>query len=292
MVANRGDLRAGAQLELIAEVGNPSDENAVEVQLKETHERLGYLSRKIAPRYRKLIQLGSISEVKLFNAEWYRSFDGKQQLSVKILIYHDDLRKKESNNKNKSGYLGSGEIPALPGVYMITNDITQRSYIGSSKNIKSRVNQHFRELTSEKHANTLLQKDYLTQQGKGFTAKAIQLLQHPEQCEAAESQAIVMALRQNHKLYNMTEDGQGYAEARFGKEDNNQAGEAISERVNKPQEPQEDERNSFAIMSASKSNVIAPLEHTITPIPQRNPSMRGLWIFGAIILFLWIVIAR
>jgi hypothetical protein len=291
-VANRGDLHAGAQLELIAEIGNSSDPNAVVVQLKETRERLGYLSRKIAPQYRRLIQLGAISEVKIFSAEWGLSFDGHRQLKIKILIEHGNLEKPKFTDRKKSGYLGSGEIPALPGVYMIKNDFTQRSYIGSSKNIKSRVNQHFRDLTSGKHANVLLQKEYLIQEGKGFTAKAIQLLQHPDQCEAAESQAIMMALRQNHKLYNMTEDGQGYAQARFAEVDNNQAGEAISERVKRPHERYEDERNSLGIISASKNNPVASSEPIIAPIPQRKQSVRWLWIIAAIILLLWVITAR
>ena len=43
------------------------------------------------------------------------------------------------------------------GIYYIKNIITEKGYIGSSKNIYRRKNEHFRELRKSKHANKHLQ---------------------------------------------------------------------------------------------------------------------------------------
>ena len=39
------------------------------------------------------------------------------------------------------------------GVYLIRNKLNGKNYIGSSKDIRKRINQHFRELNQNNHHN-------------------------------------------------------------------------------------------------------------------------------------------
>ena len=48
----------------------------------------------------------------------------------------------------------------IVGVYKITNVITGQYYVGYSKDIKSRLNQHFRDLDKRSHCNQKLQNAY------------------------------------------------------------------------------------------------------------------------------------
>ena len=47
------------------------------------------------------------------------------------------------------------------GIYKITNSHTGKSYIGQSKNIEKRINDHIKELNEGTHHNKDLQKDWL-----------------------------------------------------------------------------------------------------------------------------------
>jgi hypothetical protein len=281
--ARRGDLRAGARLTLIAEVGNPYDANAVEVRLAATNEKLGYLSRQIAPRYRQRIQSGSISDAKIVDADMARGPDGLPRLRLEIFIEYQDP-KVDARPVLSKPILSNKEIPSSPGVYALINDSTHRSYIGSSKNVKARVAQHFRDLGQGSHANALLQRDYTIQRGEGFSATVIQRLQRPEQCELAESRAIAAALRQSQKLYNMTEDGQGSAAARFGTTIDIDAAGPVSDRVDHSQQRNRTGRDATATVGANGGKSTDLLQRPIVPVPQGNPDMRWLWIIGGIVL--------
>lgn len=48
----------------------------------------------------------------------------------------------------------------LVGIYMIKNLENNKSYIGKSKNVRTRLKQHYRELTRGEHVNYLLQHDF------------------------------------------------------------------------------------------------------------------------------------
>lgn len=54
----------------------------------------------------------------------------------------------------------SKNIKKIVGVYAIWNLENQKVYIGSSKNIKSRVYNHLTKLRNGKHENVELQKDF------------------------------------------------------------------------------------------------------------------------------------
>ena len=287
--SRRGDLRAGARLVLIAEVGNLYDANAVEVRLALTDEKLGYLSRQIAPRYRQRVQAGSITDTKIVSAEMVRDRDGQQQMRIEISVAHQG----SETDAHASGYpaprLNADQLPNGPGVYALINDVVQRSYIGSSKNVKARVAQHFRDLASGSHANALLQKDYTMQLGEGFTATVIQRLQRPEQCEIAESRAIAASLRQKQKLYNMTEDGQGSASARFGTTIEVEASEAISDRTIRPSQRIKTGHDAAATAGASRGSSMISSKPPVALNPQPNPSIRWWWIVGGIALLIFLL---
>lgn len=46
------------------------------------------------------------------------------------------------------------------GIYKITNTINNKIYIGQSKDIEHRIEQHLNLLQKKKHENKLMQKDY------------------------------------------------------------------------------------------------------------------------------------
>jgi group I intron endonuclease len=51
-------------------------------------------------------------------------------------------------------------IKKLPGVYKILNIVNSKIYIGSSSNVLNRINRHLRDLRSNKHNNSKLQKSW------------------------------------------------------------------------------------------------------------------------------------
>jgi group I intron endonuclease len=63
---------------------------------------------------------------------------------------------------------------AKRGVYKITNLINGKIYIGSTKNIHIRKNEHFSSLKSGRHVNKELQDDFNSQNGEGFDFKFIE----------------------------------------------------------------------------------------------------------------------
>ena len=48
----------------------------------------------------------------------------------------------------------------VKGIYKITNNRTGEVYIGQSKDIESRKNTHFKELSQREHHNNGMQNDY------------------------------------------------------------------------------------------------------------------------------------
>ncbi len=48
----------------------------------------------------------------------------------------------------------------IPGVYALTNSITNRAYVGSSKDILNRRASHFWQMRNGRHKNHLMQADF------------------------------------------------------------------------------------------------------------------------------------
>lgn len=64
-------------------------------------------------------------------------------------------------------------LPNLSGVYIITNIINNKVYIGSSIDIKKRVYRHFSDLVNNKHYNRLLQRAYNKYKEKSFIVSVL-----------------------------------------------------------------------------------------------------------------------
>lgn len=69
------------------------------------------------------------------------------------------------------------DIPAVCGVYMITDTITGKTYVGSSKNIRTRMVTHFYCMREEPVRNTTYAVFGLTYKGHGSSAFSIDILE-------------------------------------------------------------------------------------------------------------------
>lgn len=67
------------------------------------------------------------------------------------------------------------------GVYKITNEATGKFYIGSSKNIEQRFNEHKMMLNNNKHVNIILQRSWNKHGSETFSFTILEECQ-PEQC--------------------------------------------------------------------------------------------------------------
>lgn len=212
-----GRLVQGAALRLVHEPQNPFDKNAVVVLLSASNEKLGYLSRNIAPAYHVALLAGRVTSARVRQASYRNRSTGPALLTVAISVTLD-IKPEARPLKNEPQDIGipSGLTDALPteaGVYRLTNQEQSRTYIGSSSNIRRRVQQHFRDLIHGTHFNPHLQTDFASQSGRGFAAYVVELVPSLERRSEAEARAIRTALRRSQRLYNMTSDGQGRAGA-------------------------------------------------------------------------------
>lgn len=64
--------------------------------------------------------------------------------------------------------MNSVPIKSISGIYLITNNVNNYKYIGSSKNIRKRFNNHNSKLKRGVHENKLLQKDFITYGDNSF----------------------------------------------------------------------------------------------------------------------------
>lgn len=61
------------------------------------------------------------------------------------------------------------------GIYKITNNINGKIYVGQSKNVWRRREQHFMALYRGRHENTEMQKDWKATRGRGFRFDVIEM---------------------------------------------------------------------------------------------------------------------
>lgn len=76
------------------------------------------------------------------------------------------------------------------GVYSIHNDVTDEEYIGSSDNVYRRFASHICCLNMIKHANIILQADWIKYGSYSFTFKIIEILE--DKSELAEKEQFYM----------------------------------------------------------------------------------------------------
>jgi hypothetical protein len=192
---NEGKLNPGASIELRPEPYNRFDPNAVEVLLNHA-DKLGHISKDIAPKYQKLCFGGSILTATLESA------DKTSDYSIRGL----DVRVKIT-------YLSSTvdidhELPASPGVYEISLGLG-RAYVGSTGNLKNRVRQHFSQLNDLIHQNKPLQADFRRAGHEQFNFEVLKHCENASQALRLEEQEITRRHAAGMKLYNKTLDGRG-----------------------------------------------------------------------------------
>ena len=90
------------------------------------------------------------------------------------------------------------------GVYAITCSVTDRQYIGSSRNVHSRIDAHFSALRNGRHYNPDLQADF-TRHGEAAFRWTIINLCTPALLRAKEQRFMVLAYRNEENLYNIRE---------------------------------------------------------------------------------------
>lgn len=86
-----------------------------------------------------------------------------------MVTFNFELFKKEKQKKEVYGIIrGNGVVPygdlakysKVSGVYYIKSKISNKQYVGSSKNIQMRIGKHFSELKYNRHSDKDLQEEY------------------------------------------------------------------------------------------------------------------------------------
>lgn len=90
----------------------------------------------------------------------------------------------------------------ISGVYYIENTRTKKLYIGSSKNINSRITTHFRDLKHNRHTNRIMQDDY--NKGDDFSYGVLKTIPGDHEIlYTEESEQIQKAKDDGRDLYNI-----------------------------------------------------------------------------------------
>ena len=173
---NAGRLKYGTPIELRPEPDNRVDPNAVEVLLNYS-DKLGHISKDIAPKYQKLCFSGSILSATIESADKTTDYSIRG-LDVRVKITYLSSRVDIDH-----------ELPASPGVYEISLGLG-RAYIGSTGNLKNRVRQHFAQLNDLIHQNKPLQEDFRRTGPEQFTFTVVKHCENSSQALLLEEQEI------------------------------------------------------------------------------------------------------
>jgi len=188
-----GDLISGKELLLKPEPNNPHDKNAVAVYSR-SRNMLGHISRQVAAKYQQLCYKELIHNVCVKSCEPTAS---KNKFNILIAITHTAF--KDQNNS---------DLPQSCGTYLISLGLGA-VYVGSTKNLKRRHNQHLSQLLNGHHSNTVLQNDFKKSEGKNFKFTIVYSASNIFEAEKNEANEITTRLKNGQRLYNKTLDGKG-----------------------------------------------------------------------------------
>ena len=93
-------------------------------------------------------------------------------------------------------------INNVSGIYKITNKVNNKMYIGSSKNMPIRLNQHLKDLIADKHHSYKLQNDFNEFGIDAFTFEIIRVVNNESELKDIEQKYM-----DDYKCY---EDDIGY----------------------------------------------------------------------------------
>ena len=97
-----------------------------------------------------------------------------------------------------------------PGIYCLKNERSGKIYIGSSKNINRRIDQHIAALKAGRHENAEMQADY--NNGDRFLASVVTraVCDHKAELFTKEAETINRMKREGRSLYNVQPMNGGY----------------------------------------------------------------------------------
>lgn len=274
----KGSLSSGMAIRLEHHPDNPHDKNAVAVRVKETGAMLGHVLRDLAPKYVALINSGKIVEAAIANVS-----EDLGYISIHIRVMYEqsneELAKKHSTRLWQSGL----SMPAASGVYAIRNIESGGQYVGSSNDIKDRIQSHIRDLSHGCHTNHALQSDFSRLGFNHFEARVLVRDVVISSLAAVESDRISSLLKAGANLYNLTADGQGtgYRSRGYSKS------EPISDQLAR-QKAEEERRRIAAIYAERRKKIQDAFEPRMAAL---LPSMSFWAYFGVAFVITLIVLA-
>ena len=204
LLLQRGSLMPGLIIRLEHQPNNPHDKNAVAVRVKRTGAILGHVSRELARKYATLVDDEKIIEASISSIEKKGEY-----ININVRVVYEQSDEQLAEKHNSRLWRSSSAIPEESGVYAIRNIDSGRQYIGSSKNLKSRIRLHIRDLSRGCHANHALQSDFSQFGADHFEAKILVSGISPSSLDLVEADRISFLLNSGAALYNLTTDGQG-----------------------------------------------------------------------------------
>ena len=255
----KGSLSAGTEVRLEHQPDNPHDRNAVAILVKSTGAMLGYVSKELAPKYSALANAGKIIEATVTKV----ANDGTK-IDVRVVFEQSDDHLDERNSTRL--WQSISTLPTASGVYSIRNIDSGRQYVGSSKNLKERIQSHFRDLSLRRHDNHALQSDFSRFGPNHFEARALASGVSPSQLAQVEADHISSLLNSGTALYNLTVTGQGTGHNPYGRNES----EPISDRLVK-QRADERKRRVDAEYAERKKQVRDTFDPQLSALlPQTN----------------------
>ena len=176
---------------------HPKDPNAVEVFSKSGYW-IGYIPQERSKEFRNYCLEGKITSTKILSAKkvanrrWYEIYISVQYLDTKIYPRKNFL------------------IPEKLGIYQISLGLN-KTYIGSSGNLRQRCYKHLTNLLNDAHTNNSLQADFNQVGQDSFDFSILSFTSNREQALREEHREILKRRAAGEALYNKTIDGQGWA---------------------------------------------------------------------------------
>jgi len=232
----KGSLSEGMAVRLEHQPDNPHDKNAVAIRVRKTGAMLGYVSKELAPKYAALAGSGKIIEASIAKI----TKDG-EKIDVRVAYEQSGDHLAERNSTRL--WQSASAMPAKAGIYAIRNVDSGRQYIGSSNDLRERLQSHFRDLTLGRHANHALQSDFSRLGPNYFEAQALVSGVLPSQLAKLEADRISSLLNSGSALYNLTATGQGTRHNVIGKSQS----EPISDRLARERADHERRRINAAL---------------------------------------------
>lgn len=279
----KGFLSSGVAIRLEHHPDNPHDRNAVAVLVKRTGEMLGHVSKDLAPKYAELVNSEKIVEVTIANASEESGY-----ININIHVVYEQSEEELAQKHNTLLWQSASLMPTTPGVYAIKNNESGRQYVGSSNNIKNRIQSHIRDLFLGCHANHVLQSDFSCLGANCFEAQVLVNDVSTSSPFSAESDLISSLLNKEVRLYNFTADGQGIG---FRPRDNSES-EPISDRLAR-QRVEEERRRADSIFSEKRKKIYKAFEPRFEAL---LPNM-SFWVyfiatFGGVLITLVILFPK